>query len=310
MGEADSGAKVRVAVIFDGGAEGAAGSVLEHLDPHRFEGVPVPVTPSGSAAVAAARLWGGADVVLPVLSGPLGGEGTVQGLLEMAGVPYVGAALLASTAGRNGEFTRRLLAAAGLPVNRHVVLRGNAAGLTDAQRADLGLPVVVGPARVGATAGVSRVAAWANLDAAIAQARAQDPTVIVEAAVEGRAITCGVLEFPDGAVRAGVPVEVHPAVRPEDAGEPDIPAKLDDAIADGVRALAVGAFDALAVEGLAQVGLVATPDGELLVDAVDTAPDLAPDAVFSRAWAITGIDRAELLSIMIETALARGAGLH
>ena len=144
----------------------------------------------------AGEVFSGVDVVFPVLHGPFGEDGTIQGLLEMAGVPYVGAGVLASAAAMDKEFAKKLLAAEGLPVGDLVVLRRGTATLTPEQRDRLGLPVFVKPARAGSSVGITRVTDWADLDAAIATAREHDPKVLVEAAVVG----------PRGRVRrAGVP---------------------------------------------------------------------------------------------------------
>ena len=135
------------------------------------------------------------DVVFPVLHGAYGEDGTIQGLLEMAGLPYVGSGVFASAASMDKEFTKKLLAAAGLPQGEHVVLR-DAAGavsadpalLDDAARERLGLPVFVKPARAGSSIGITRVTDWAQFPAAVAEAAAVDPKVLVEAAVPGREI--------------------------------------------------------------------------------------------------------------------------
>ena len=183
------------------------------------------------------------DVVFPVLHGPYGEDGTIQGLLELAGVPYVGAGVLASAAAMDKEFTKKLLAAEGLPVGR---LGGAAAGRADArarrERSRLGLPVFVKPARAGSSLGVSRVDSWADLDAAIDYARQTDPKVLVEAAVLGREIECGVLEYPDGRIEASPTAEIHvggdhdfydfDAKYLDDVATFDIPADLPD---DGHR---------------------------------------------------------------------------
>ena len=148
----------------------------------------------------------GVDVVFPVLHGAYGEDGTIQGLLELAGVPYVGAGVLSSAVAMDKEFTKKLLAADGLPIGRYEVLHRGVATLDAAQRARLGLPVFVKPARAGSSTGISKVTAWADLDAAVALARTIDPKVLVEAAVEGREVECGVLEFPDGRVEASLPL--------------------------------------------------------------------------------------------------------
>jgi D-alanine-D-alanine ligase len=263
------------------------------------------------------------DVVFPVLHGPFGEDGTIQGLLELAGVPYVGAGVLASAAGMDKEFTKKLLAADGLPIGDHVVLRPRRHTLTPAERAQLGLPVFVKPARGGSSIGVSRVSAWAELPAAIASARRHDPKVIVEAAVPGRELECGVLEFPDGSLEASSVGEIRvEGVKGredgfydfstkylEDVAELDVPAKVDDDVSDAVRQLAIRAFKAIDCQGLARVDFFLTERGPI-VNEVNTMPGFTTISMYPRMWAASGVDYPTLLATMVETALARGAGLR
>ncbi|HEX2299523.1 MAG TPA: D-alanine--D-alanine ligase family protein [Pseudonocardiaceae bacterium] len=262
------------------------------------------------------------DVVFPVLHGAFGEDGTIQGLLELADLPYVGPGVLASAAGMDKEFTRKLLRAAGLPVADAVVLRRDVATLTPQQRDRLGLPVFVKPARAGSSMGISKVTDWAQLPAAIATARAADPKVLVEAAVIGREIECGVLEFPDGRVEASLPAEIRVVAEDsagwydfdakylDDACEFDIPAKLNDDITAKVRAMAVSAFRALDCQGLARVDFFVGPDGVVSVNEINTMPGFTPISMYPRMWSVTGVDYPTLLSTLVDTALARGTGLR
>jgi len=263
------------------------------------------------------------DVVFPVLHGPYGEDGTIQGLLELAGVPYVGAGVLASASGMDKEFTKKLLAAEGLPIGDQVVLRSRQETLDLEQRERLGLPVFVKPARGGSSIGVSRVTAWDQLPAAIELARRHDPKVIVEAAVVGRELECGVLEFPDGRVEASTVGEIRVAgVRGredsfydfatkylEDAAELDVPAKVDDSIADEVRQLAIRAFQAIDCQGLARVDFFLTDDGPI-INEINTMPGFTTISMFPRMWAASGVDYPTLLATMVETARTRGTGLR
>ena len=272
----------------------------------------------------AGEVFAGVDVVFPVLHGPYGEDGTIQGLLELAGVPYVGAGVLASAAGMDKEFTKKLLAADGLPVGDHVVLRPGTATLTDAQRERLGLPVFVKPARAGSSLGITRVTAWHDLDAAVATARRHDPKVLVETAIVGREIECAVLERPDGTVVSSLPAEIRivggsghsPAFYDFDAKylddvcEFDVPAKLDDDVAAELRDMAVAAFRALDGQGLARVDFFVGPDAAITVNEVNTMPGFTPISMYPRAWAVTGVDYPTLLTTLVETALARGTGLR
>jgi len=262
-----------------------------------------------------------ADVVFPVLHGPYGEDGTVQGLLELAGVPYVGAGVLASAAAMDKEFTKKLLAADGLPVGDWAVLRPGVPTLAESDRTRLGLPVFVKPARAGSSLGVSRVDGWADLDRAIDYARQTDPKVLVEAAVLGREIECGVLEFPDGRVEASPTAEIHVGgahafydfdakYLDSAAATFDIPAVLPGDVTARIKDLSRRAFAALDAQGLARVDFFVRRDGEVVINEVNTLPGFTPISMYPRMWAAGGVSYRELLTVLIRTALARGAGLR
>jgi D-alanine-D-alanine ligase len=259
------------------------------------------------------------DVVFPVLHGPYGEDGTIQGLLELADVPYVGPGVLASAAAMDKEFTKKLLAADGLPVGPYAVLRPGVTTLSDADRDRLGLPVFVKPARAGSSLGVSRVDDWAALNGAIEQARRSDPKVLVEGAVLGREVECGVLEFPDGRVEASPPAEIHvsghdfydfEAKYLDGSATFDIPAAVPEDVTATVRELAVAAFRALDAQGLARVDFFVTDAGQVLINEVNTMPGFTPISMYPRMWTATGMSYPELLSTLVRTALARGTGLR
>jgi D-alanine-D-alanine ligase len=285
-------------------------------DPRRA-GQLVSVSPGGSEVLASV------DVVFPVLHGPYGEDGTIQGLLELAGVPYVGAGVFASAAGMDKEFTKKLLVAEGLPVGAHAVLRPSQSTLEAEQRERLGLPVFVKPARGGSSIGISRVTSWEELPAAIARARCHDPKIIVEAAVAGRELECGVLEFPDGTVQASSVGEIRVVgVRGredpfydfatkylDDAAELDVPAKIDDDVSEAIRELAIRVFRAIDCQGLARVDFFLTEDGPL-INEVNTMPGFTTISMYPRMWAASGVDYPTLLATMVDTALARGPGLR
>ena len=369
VGEHAAGpARIRVAVVFGGRSSEhaiscvSAGSVLAHLDPERFEVVPVGITTSGAWVLGAddprelaisgralpsvdatrtalalpgdptrgglvvldperaGEVFSGVDVVFPALHGPFGEDGTIQGLLEMAGVPYVGAGVLASAAAMDKEFTKKLLAAEGLPSGDFVTLRRGTPTPTPEERDRLGLPVFVKPARAGSSMGITRVTDWAGIDAAVAAAREHDPKVLVEAALVGREVECGVLEMPDGTLRASLPAEVRVVGGAEfydfeskyldDVCEFDIPAKLDDDVTAALQDMAIAAFRALDGQGLARVDFFVGPDGALTVNEVNTMPGFTPTSMYPRMWAVTGVDYPTLLTTLVETALARGIGLR
>jgi D-alanine-D-alanine ligase len=276
-----------------------------------------------SLSPGAGEVLASVDVVFPVLHGPYGEDGTIQGLLELAGVPYVGAGVLSSSVGMDKEFTKKLLAAEGLPVGEHAVLRPSRAALRLEECERLGLPVFVKPARGGSSIGVTRVPSWDKLPAAVANARRHDPKVIVEAAINGRELECGVLEMPDGTVEASTLGEIRVAgVRGredsfydfatkylDEAAELDVPAKVDDEIADAVRQLAIRAFKAIDCQGLARVDFFLTEDGPI-INEINTMPGFTTISMYPRMWAASGVDYPILLTTMVQTALARGVGLR
>jgi D-alanine-D-alanine ligase len=271
---------------------------------------------------APGEVLSGVDVVFPVLHGAFGEDGTIQGLLELADLPYVGSGVMASAAAMDKEFARKVLRADGFPVTDTVVLRGADATVSAQQRDRLGLPVFVKPARAGSSVGITKVEDWSELPSAIATARRTDPKVLVEAAVIGREVECGVLEFPDGRIEASLPAEIRMVAENsagwydfsakylDDACEFDIPAKLDDDITSELQTMAVAAFRSLECQGLARVDFFVGPDGSLTVNEINTMPGFTPISMFPRMWAVTGVDYPALLSILIDTAMARGTGLR
>ncbi len=269
------------------------------------------------------------DVVFPVLHGAYGEDGTIQGLLEMSGLPYVGSGVFASAASMDKEFTKKLLAAAGIPQGDHVVLR-DAAGalradpdlLDEAARERLGLPVFVKPSRAGSSIGITRVTDWAQFPAAVATAAAVDRTVVVEAAVPGREVECGVLAGRAGGLpEASLPAEIKlragtdwydfAAKYLEDAVDFDVPADLTPEQTRAVQEMSVRAFLAMDCQGLARVDFFlgtdpATGEDRLVVNEVNTMPGFTPISMFPRMWAASGVSYPELVDRLVASALDGG----
>jgi len=263
---------------------------------------------------------GDVDVVFPALHGAYGEDGTIQGLLELAGIPYVGANVFASAAAMDKEFTKKLATAAGIPTGPYAVLRAGQS-LTDEDKRRLGLPVFVKPARAGSSHGISKVSAWPDLDDAVAAARAIDPKVLVEQAVPGREIECGVLEgeyggSPDASLLAEIRVvrdhEFYDfeAKYLDDACEFDIPANLPEQVTRQIQDYARRTFTALDCAGLARVDFFVTDDFEVYLNEINTMPGFTKMSMFPRMWAATGLEYPKLISRLIRTALRRGTGLH
>ena len=283
--------------------------------------------PEISAAAPTARFGDclDVDVVFPVLHGPWGEDGTVQGLLETVGVPYVGSGVLASALSMDKGFMKDTLAAAGIEVGRYVVVSDRR--WTDdpaevlAAIADLGLPVFVKPARAGSSLGISKVSTQADLVAAIEGAREHDPRLIVEAAVpSAREIECGVLADADGRPRASRCAEIIVNERHEfydfeakyldDSATLVVPAELDPAVEDEVRGIAVAAFDALGCEGLARVDFFVDPQGRIVLNEANTMPGFTSISMYPRMWAASGVDYPALVDRLVADALRKGTGLR
>ncbi|HEY2833157.1 MAG TPA: D-alanine--D-alanine ligase family protein [Sporichthyaceae bacterium] len=279
---------------------------------------------------AVAGAIGHLDVVFPVLHGPFGEDGTIQGLFELADLPYVGSGVLASAVSMDKAFMKVVLAGAGLPVGPYVVVPPrrwieDADGVRKAI-AELGWPVFVKPARGGSSVGISKVHGPDGLDAAMALAQEWDPKVIVEAAIVGREIECGVLEgelLPDGtptAPQASVTAEIQvvggrefydfEAKYLEDSTQLTVPADLPEELANEVRRLSVCAFDALSCEGLARVDFFVTDNGRIVLNEVNTMPGFTPVSMFPSMWAASGIDYPQLIDRLLRTALRRRRGLR
>ena len=262
------------------------------------------------------------DVVLPLLHGPWGEDGTVQGLLDMVPVPYVGSGVLASAVAMDKRVAKTLLAAAGLDLPGVVVVSAHDDLDEVAARAEAVGPVwFVKPNRGGSSVGVSRVDRPEDLAAAVTTAREQDPVVLVEQAVDGREVECAVLAGPDGRPRASVPGEVvvtdgrfydFEAKYLDAEGVVDlrVPADLDDATTARVQDVARRAWDALGCEGLARVDVFATADGRLLVNEVNTMPGFTAVSMYPRLWAASGVAYPELLDRLVDDALRRGNRLR
>ncbi|MDQ4096442.1 MAG: D-alanine--D-alanine ligase [Actinomycetota bacterium] len=349
------GDRTRLVVLFGGqSAEHevscvTAVSVLRALDPDRYDVVPVGITVEGRWVLAeeAQRVLaaGGAEalppaleakgrelepfqalseevtqvVVLPLLHGPFGEDGTVQGLCELAGVPYVGSGVLGSAVAMDKLTTKRLVEAAGLPVPGYLGLREHEIGATVAARveATLGWPVFVKPSNLGSSVGVSKASGPAELDAALAEALRYDEWVVVEEAIVGREIECAVLG--DLEPEASVPGEVRPSHEfydyedkyVEGKAELLVPAPIPEDVTAEVRALALAAFAAVRAEGMARVDLFyeeagPTPHG-LLVNEVNTIPGFTPISMYPRLWEATGVPYPVLLDRLVQLAVDRHA---
>jgi D-alanine-D-alanine ligase len=347
--------RIRLIVLFGGqSAEHdvsrvSARHVLAAADPDRYDVVPVGITRDGrwvQAKEATAALLRGPDalpeavlaegpdveplpalapategqqvVVVPVLHGPRGEDGTVQGLLELAGVPYVGCGVLGSALAMDKLAAKQAFTAAGIPQVPYVGLHETeldedgppvvARRLAD----ELAFPIFVKPANMGSSIGVSKARDHDELVAALALARRYDEWLVAEAGVRAREIECAVLG--NLRPRASVPGEIVPGADFYDyedkyhagTAELRIPAPLDEAVTDELRALAVRAFRALRCEGMARVDFFYEEGGRgLLVNEINTIPGFTPISMYPKMWAASGLPYPALIDELVELALER-----
>ncbi len=269
---------------------------------------------------------GEVDVVFPLLHGPWGEDGTIQGMFEMAGVRYVGAGVLASAVSMDKAYMKVVLRDAGLPLLPGITITARE-WATDPQRCReranaLGYPLFVKPARGGSSIGISKAHDASELDACLEEAHLHDPKALVEVSAEGaREVECGVLQSLDGTPETSLPAEIRitgehefydfaAKYLPEEATELDVPADLPDDVTARLRELAARTFEAVSCEGLARVDFFVMPDQSLVVNEINTMPGFTPLSMFPRMWAAAGVGYPELVDRLIQLALARDTGLR
>ncbi|SEE39459.1 D-alanine--D-alanine ligase [Rhizobiales bacterium GAS188] len=331
----------------------SAGNVFRALDPSRYEVVPIAITRAGSwllcplqdnafpmavpeSGTRIALLPGGGgrlivmpqdedlptdlslavDVVFPVLHGPFGEDGTVQGAAELAGVAYVGSGVLGSAAAMDKETAKRLMRDSGLPVAGFGAFIVGDAPSFEAVTAELGRPVFVKPARLGSSVGVSKAGTVDEFAAALVEAFRHDRKILVEEYVRGREIECGVLEDEDGTLLISQPGEIVPTNRHSfysyeakyldaDGAEIKVPADLPDGVAKEVRDLAARAFRALGCEGMARIDFFLREDGKVLINEVNTLPGFTAISMYPKVLEASGVSYPDLVDRLIRHALKR-----
>ena len=331
----------------------SAGNVFRALDPARYDTVPIGITRSGAWLLCpieggvfpvavpeggprVALIPGGAgrlailpqrdaaapdlsrvvDVVFPVLHGPFGEDGTVQGAAEIAGVAYVGSGVLGSAAAMDKDVAKRLMRDGGLPIARFLSFAREDAPDFDAVVAQLGRPVFVKPARLGSSVGISKAGTGQEFTEAIAEAFRHDRKILVEEYVRGREIECGVLEGEDGSLTASLPGEIVPSNRhgfytyeakylDEQGAAIKVPADLAPEVSDRVRKLSIKAFRALGCESMARIDFFLREDGKLVVNEVNTLPGFTNISMYPKVMEALGISYAELVDRLIRHAVAR-----
>ena len=328
--------RLRVAVLTGGRssehdvAVASARSVLDSLDPDRYETLPIEIGRDGRWALEPGSLreltngssvaetlpvptsratpatLGEVDVVFPVLHGPFGEDGTVQGLLELAGVPYVGAGVTASALCMDKDLMKAVLRDRGIPVTRNVVVRDG-----DRIENPFGYPVFVKPARLGSSVGITKARSPAELERGVALAFRHDEKVIVEEFVDGVEVECGVLGNTEPV--ASIPGEIvahadwydYGAKYDEGGMELVVPPRISEEAIERVRQLSVASFVATECEGMARVDCFVRPNGEVLINELNTIPGFTATSVYAKLFEASGLPYGQLLDRLIELALER-----
>ena len=346
--------KIRVGILFGGkSAEHdvsiqSAQNVLDALDKDKFEALPIHIdkrgiwstgkTPLLLEAPASAtdkrqsaltllpgskkrQLIGNdpqqtepVDVIFPVLHGPLGEDGAIQGFLDLANVPYVGPGILGSAIGMDKDVMKRLLDESGIPVAQRMVIRRFEATEShlDGIIANLGLPLFVKPANMGSSIGVSKANTKQELIRAIDEAFRYDRKILVEAEVVGDEVECAVLgnEQPEASLPGHIVSDAEfydYQEKYQDTGHTsiEIPAKLSESITERVRQTAIRTFQALECEGMARVDMFVTKDGEVIVNEINTIPGFTKFSMYPKLWEVTGLSYTDLITKLLHLAIER-----
>lgn len=276
----------------------------------------VMLAPSGEGILTrdSGMIEGKIDVVFPVLHGPFGEDGTVQGLLKLADVPFVGAGVLGSAVGMDKDVMKRLLRDAGIPIAKFVVVHSHEKVKFADVKKQLGLPLFVKPANLGSSVGVSKVRTEVEFKLAVKEAFEFDTKILIEEFIEGREIECSVLgnENPIASVPGELILQsefysYEAKYIDPDAMTPRIPASLSKEATKKVQELAVAAFKALSCEGMGRVDSFVTKDGRVLVNEINTIPGFTNISMYPKMWEASGLSYSKLIDKLIALAIERHA---
>lgn len=252
------------------------------------------------------------DVVFPILHGPFGEDGTVQGLLKLANVPFVGAGVLGSAIGMDKDVMKRLLRDAGIPVAKFLVFKTGETVEFEAVSNELGLPLFVKPANLGSSVGVSKIKNKEDFDKAVTKAFSYDKKIIIEESIVGREIECSILGNQDPI--ASVPGEILPnhdfysyeaKYIDDDGAKLKIPADISDKAKKDIQDMAIKVFKTLECEGLGRIDFFLKENGELVVIEINTIPGFTKISMYPRLWEASGISYTELIDRLIQLAIER-----
>ena len=265
-------------------------------------------------ALSGEQRLGSLDVIFPVLHGPFGEDGTVQGLLKLANIAFVGAGVLGSAVGMDKDVMKRLLRDAGIPVARFIAISRNAATEADFDyaRGQLGLPLFIKPANLGSSVGIHKVKDRQGFETALRDAFNYDNKILIEECINGRELECSVLG--NDSPIASVPGEILPRHEfysyeakylDENGAVLEIPAKLPSEISERICQLAIKTFLVLCCEGMARVDFFLRNGKEIIVNELNTIPGFTRISMYPKLWEATGISYSELIDKLIELGIER-----
>ncbi len=306
--------KIRVGVLFGGkSAEhevsiNSARNVIKALDTKKYQVTSIKIPRDGKFNFEKIKNF---DVIFPVLHGPFGEDGSMQGLLKLAGVPFVGPSVLGSAIGMDKDVMKRILRDAGIPIGKFVTLKtGNKTDFTKMKNT-LGLPLFIKPANMGSSIGVSKVRNENEFKKAVAEAFKYDTKIIVEEFINGREIECAVLgnDIPiasiPGEIIANQEFYSYDAKYIDEGSVAEIPAKISKKQVKEIQELSIKTFKALSCEGLGRVDSFLTKKGEIFVNEINTLPGFTDISMYPKLWEASGIPVSKLLDRLIELAMER-----
>jgi D-alanine-D-alanine ligase len=291
----------------------SAQNILEAIDKTKYEPVMIKIDKEGKWELAGGLEAAHIDVAFPILHGPFGEDGTVQGLLKFKDIPFVGAGVLGSAVGMDKEVMKRLFRDAGIPIGKFVAIKSDERlPAFDVVEAALGNPVFIKPANMGSSVGISKVTCDTEYAAAVKNAFLYDTKIVLEEFIPGREIECAVLGNKEP--MASVPGEIIPShdfysydakYIDEKGAVLEIPARIDPQTTKRVQELAIQVFQTLCCEGLSRVDFFLKKNGEIIVNEINTIPGFTKVSMYPKMWEASGIPYTELITRLIDLAISR-----
>lgn len=306
--------RLKIGVLFGGkSAEHevsleSAKNVIKALDKNKYQVIPIKIGRDGKFDFSIIKK---VDAVFPVLHGPFGEDGSMQGFLKLSGIPYVGAGVLGSALGMDKDVMKRLLKEAGIPIGKFITLSTGEEINFEKVKRELGLPLFIKPANMGSSVGVNKVKSKKNFSKGVKEAFKFDTKIIIEEFIEGREIECSVLG--NDKPIASIPGEIianqefysYDAKYVDQGSVAEIPAKLSKNTIKEIREIAVKTFKTLNCEGMGRVDFFLTKNGSVLVNEINTIPGFTNISMYPKLWEASGVSLSKLLDILINLALER-----